>query len=81
MGWGEEVITSQVRPKENAPSHLANHDHLSSKPRHKYRYTVKPEMLAAIIFGGFGNITIWLRFNLAISFEESGWVHIFSIGE
>ena len=35
--------------------------------------TVKPEMLAAIIFGGFENITIWLRFNLAISLKESGW--------
>ena len=27
----------------------------------------------AIIFGGFENITIWLRFNLAISLKESGW--------
>ena len=34
-------------------------------------------MLVAIIFGGFENITIWLRFNLAISLKESGWVHIF----
>ena len=24
-------------------------------------------------FGGFENITIWLRFNLAISLKESGW--------
>ena len=30
-------------------------------------------MWAAIIFGGFENITIWLRFNLAISLKESGW--------
>ena len=30
-------------------------------------------MLVAIIFGGFENITIWLRFNLAISLKESGW--------
>ena len=29
--------------------------------------TVKREYLAAIIFGGFSNMTIWLRFNLAIS--------------
>ena len=37
--------------------------------------TVKREMLVAIIFGGFENtcITIWLRFNLAISLKESGW--------
>ena len=37
------------------------------------RYTVKREILVAIIFGGFENITIWLRFNLAISLKESGW--------
>ena len=36
-------------------------------------YTVKREMLVAIIFGGFENITIWLRFNLAILLEESWW--------
>ena len=30
-------------------------------------------MLVAIIFGGFENITIWRRFNLAILLEESGW--------
>ena len=30
-------------------------------------------MLVAIIFGGFENITIWRRFNLAIILEESGW--------
>ena len=35
--------------------------------------TVKREMLVAIIFGGFENITIWLRFNLAISLKLSGW--------
>ena len=35
--------------------------------------TVKQEMLVAIIFGGFENITIWLRFNLAISLKGSGW--------
>ena len=29
-------------------------------------------MLVAIIFGGFENITIWLRFNLSISLKESG---------
>ena len=40
-------------------------------------YTVKREMLAAIIFGGFENITIWLRFNLEISLKESGWRSIF----
>ena len=34
--------------------------------------TVKREMLVAIIFGGFENITIWLRFNLAILLKESG---------
>ena len=39
----------------------------------KCHYTVKWEMLVAIIFGGFENITIWLRFNLAISLKESGW--------
>ena len=39
--------------------------------------TVKREMLAAIIFGGFENITIWLRFNLAISLKESVWGSIF----
>ena len=27
----------------------------------------------ALIFGGFENITIWLRFNLAMSLKESGW--------
>ena len=40
-------------------------------------HTVKREILVAIIFGGFENITIWLRFNLAISLKESGWLHIF----
>ena len=30
-------------------------------------------MLVDIKFGGFENITIWLRFNLAISLKESGW--------
>ena len=39
--------------------------------------TVKREMLVAIIFGGFENITIWLRFNLAISLKESVWGSIF----
>ena len=39
--------------------------------------TVKREMLVAIIFGGFENITIWLRFNLAISLKESIWGSIF----
>ena len=34
--------------------------------------TVNQEMLVAIIFGGFENITIWQRFNLEISLEESG---------
>ena len=29
-------------------------------------------MLAAIIFGGFQNITIWRRFNLEILLDESG---------
>ena len=29
--------------------------------------TVKREYLAAIIFGGFSNMAIWQRFNLAIS--------------
>ena len=38
-----------------------------------YVVTVKREMLVAIIFGGFENITIWLGFNLAISLKESGW--------
>ena len=37
------------------------------------RHTVKREMLVAIIFGGFENITIWLRVNLAISLKASGW--------
>ena len=35
---------------------------------------VKREMLVAIIFGGFENITIWRRFNLEISLKESGCV-------
>ena len=35
--------------------------------------TIKRKMLVAIIFGGFENITIWLRFNLAISLKESAW--------
>ena len=43
-------------------------DRSNTKP-----YTVKREMLVAIIFGGFENITIWLRFNLEILLEESGW--------
>ena len=34
-------------------------------------------MLVAIIFGGFENITIWLRFNLAKSLKESGWGSIY----
>ena len=32
--------------------------------------TVKREMLVAIIFGGFENITLWQRFNLATLWEE-----------
>ena len=44
-------------------------------PRNKF--TVKREMLVAIIFGRFENITIWQRFNLEILLEESGWVDIF----
>ena len=32
--------------------------------------TVKREMLVAIIFGGFENITIWQRFNLEILFLD-----------
>ena len=35
--------------------------------------SVKWEMLLAIIFGGFENITIWQGFNLEILLEESGW--------
>ena len=40
-----------------------------------YPYTVKREMLVAIIFGGFENITISQIFNLdtCISLEKSGW--------
>ena len=34
-------------------------------------------MLVAIIFGGFENITIWRRFNLAILLDESGRVRYF----
>ena len=34
--------------------------------------TVKREMLVAIIFGGFENITIWQRFNLELSLEGNG---------
>ena len=36
---------------------------------HALYITVKREMLVAIIFGGFENITIWRRFSL----EEYGW--------
>ena len=36
---------------------------------------LKQEMLVAIIFGGFENITIWQRFNL----EEVDVVHIMFI--
>ena len=36
-------------------------------------------MLVASIFGGFENITIWLRFNFEILLEGSGWVHIFHL--
>ena len=43
--------------------------------------TVNQEMLVAIIFGDFENITIWQKFNLEILLEESGWVHIFSFGD
>ena len=32
-----------------------------------YSCTVKREYLAAIIFGGFSNMAIWQRINLAIS--------------
>ena len=35
-------------------------------------HTVKREMLVAIIFGGFENITIWQRFNLELSLEGNG---------
>ena len=37
------------------------------------QYTVKREMLVALIFGGFENITIWQTFNLELLLEESGW--------
>ena len=51
--------------------------------------TVKQEMLVAIIFGGFENITIWLRFNLAILYwktvdgldiilEDRGWARYYT---
>ena len=44
--------------------------------------TVKQEMSATIIFGSFENITIWLRFNLAISLKENGWgPYFFKIGD
>ena len=36
-------------------------------------YTVKREMLVAIIFGGFENITIEQKFNLEILLEKSVW--------
>ena len=36
------------------------------------RDTVKQEMLVAIIFDGFENITIWRRFKLELLLEESG---------
>ena len=58
---------------------------LSRHPGHVYiniycqHNTVKREMLVAIIFGGFENITIWQRFNLAILFKESGWARYFVI--
>ena len=42
-------------------------------------YTVKREMLVAIIFDGFENITICQRFNLAILLEEVGVLDIFFI--
>ena len=37
-----------------------------------FLHTVKREMLVAIIFGGFENITIWQIFNLEILLDESG---------
>ena len=40
---------------------------------HMVTSTVKREMLVAIIFGGFENITIWQRFNLELLLEVSGW--------
>ena len=39
-------------------------------------------MLAAIIFGGFENITIWQKFNLELLLEASGWGStFFSFGD
>ena len=35
------------------------------------RFTVKPHMLVAIMFGGFENNTIWQIVNLAILLKES----------
>ena len=46
---------------------------------YRFKYTVKREMLVAIIFGGFKNITIWQRFNLPILLKESEWVRYFVI--
>ena len=42
--------------------------------------TVKREMLVAIIFGGFKNITIWRRFSVAILLEKVGGLDILSFG-
>ena len=39
--------------------------------------TVKRKNLVAIIFGGFENIPIWWRFNLAMILEERGWARYF----
>ena len=46
-----------------------------------HSYTVKREMLVAIIFGVFENIAIYQRFNFELLLEESGWgAYFFSFG-
>ena len=48
----------------------------------KTRLSVKREMLVAIIFGGFENITIRRRFNLAILWwKKVGGLDIFLFGD
>ena len=48
--------------------------------QHLVPNTVKREILAAIIFGGFENITILQKFNLELLLEASGWgPHIFHL--
>ena len=46
-----------------------------------YVSTVKQEMLVAIIFGGFENITIWQDLIWSYYWKKVGGLHIFHFGD